>query len=51
MYVTIANFMPFFQISVSQNMASSADVREIMGMAPVDTTITKEQIIGTDKKR
>jgi len=32
-------------------MASSADVREIMGMAPVDTTITKEQIIGSDKKR
>jgi len=32
-------------------MASSADVREIMGMAPADTTLTKELIIGADKKK
>ena len=32
-------------------MASSADVREIMGMAPHDTTITKDVILGTDKKK
>lgn len=32
-------------------MASSADVRDIMGMAPTDNTITKEQILGTDKKK
>jgi len=32
-------------------MASSADVRDIMGMAPQDTTITKDSILGTDKKK
>jgi hypothetical protein len=32
-------------------MASSADVRDIMGMAPLDTTLTKDFILGTDKKR
>lgn len=32
-------------------MASSADVREIMGMAPLDTTVTKDLILGTEKKR
>ena len=32
-------------------MASSADVRDIMGMAPLDTTVTKDLILGTDKKR
>jgi len=32
-------------------MASSADVRDIMGMAPADSTITKDQILGTDKKK
>lgn len=32
-------------------MASAADVRDIMGMAPQDTTITREQILGTDKKK
>lgn len=32
-------------------MASSADVRDIMGMAPQDTAITKDLILGTDKKK
>jgi hypothetical protein len=32
-------------------MASSADVRDIMGMAPLDNTLTKDFILGTDKKR
>lgn len=32
-------------------MASAADVRDIMGMAPQDTTITRDQILGTDKKK
>jgi DNA methyltransferase 1-associated protein 1 len=32
-------------------MASAADVRDIMGMAPQDNTITRDQILGTDKKK
>ncbi|XP_023330940.1 DNA methyltransferase 1-associated protein 1 [Eurytemora carolleeae] len=32
-------------------MASAADVREIMGITPLDTTITKDHILGNDKKR
>ena len=32
-------------------MASAADVRDIMGMSPIDNTITKNHILGNDKKR
>eukprot|EP00088_Acartia_fossae_P039544 TRINITY_DN4116_c0_g1_i5.p1 TRINITY_DN4116_c0_g1~~TRINITY_DN4116_c0_g1_i5.p1 ORF type:complete len:504 (-),score=121.45 TRINITY_DN4116_c0_g1_i5:512-2023(-) len=32
-------------------MASAADVRDIMGMAPLDNTVTKDSILGNDKKR
>jgi len=32
-------------------MASAADVREIMGMAPQDNAITKDSIIGTDRRK
>jgi hypothetical protein len=32
-------------------MASAADVREIMGMAPIDNTVTRDSILGIDKKR
>lgn len=32
-------------------MASAADVREIMGITPLDNTLTKDYILGTDKKR
>ena len=32
-------------------MASAADVREIMGMAPQDNTVTKDSIIGKKKDK
>ena len=32
-------------------MASAADVREIMGMAPLDTAVTKDTILGTDRRK
>ena len=32
-------------------MASAADVREIMGITPLDNTLTKDYILGNDKKR
>jgi len=32
-------------------MASAADVREIMGITPLDNTITKDHILGNDKKK
>jgi len=32
-------------------MASAADVRDIMGMAPLDTTVTKDSILGNEKKK
>ena len=32
-------------------MASSEDVRDIMGLPLQDTTLTKDHILGTDKKK
>ena len=32
-------------------MASSEDVRDIMGLPAVDNTLTKDLILGTDKKK
>ena len=32
-------------------MASSEDVRDIMGLPAIDTAITKDLILGTDKKK
>ena len=42
----------FAENLVQDKMASAADVRDIMGMAPIDNAVTKQSIIGNvDKKR